>query len=582
MRSMKTRGCIVKRCVVPIAFLLLMVGAAAAQKKNNPPAAKPAAPAAHAAPAQHAPAQSHGPSNNAQHPGGAQGSNHPGGQAGQHSGQAQAGQHGNTPAGQHGANAQVGQHGANAQGNNHQGGQAGQHGANAQAGKGQGGPAGQHGANAQAGKGQGGQTGQHGANAQGGKGQGGPNQHAGNQKPGHQPTRTTAKVGNHEVAKDKRGKVRDIKSAHGANIHRDLRGGRKVEKSLPGGRKVVATGKNSGYMQRPYINRNGREYVQRTYVVNGVSYTHVYSTYYYGGYPYYGYAPAYYYNPGYYGWAYNPWPQPVYYNWGWNASPWYGPYGYYYAPAPYYPASSLWLTDYLMAENLRLAYEAAAASGALEQNPYHVDQNEYASLGTLPGAAKETAAQFPAELKNQLAEEVKAQIAEDKAAAEKSGAAGSSAAAKSGEQAPPALDPKRTLFVVSSSIDVTGDDDQECELTAGDVIKRLEDTPGEDKDVQVEVKSSKKDDCKVGSKPRVLVSDLQEMHNQFREQLDAGLKKLAEKQGKDGIPAAPDTKTIAGEVPAPAPDSNAQSAVQKEVQDADQTEKEVESAGPSN
>jgi hypothetical protein len=560
---------LVRRCIGLLVLLVLVAVLVAAQQKKPAaqapkpaPAAKTSAPHT-AAPAQHqAQAPNRGPAGNTSHPGGpGQNNNRAVGPGGQHSVTGpQANKMGsNGQAGKPGTANQPNKGGMVNQGN--KGGQGGRPGTVNQGNKvGQGG---RPGMNNQANKG----------------GPGAKNAHP-------QPQRTTAKVGGHEVAKDSRGKVRDIKSAHGVNIHRDLRGGRKVEKTYPGGRKVVATGKNSGYMQRPYVNRNGTAYVQRTYVVNGVSYTRVYGTYYYGGYPYYGYAPAYYYNPGYYGWAYNPWPAPVYYNWGWNAYPWYGPYGYYYSPAPYYPASSLWLTDYLMAENMRLAYEAAAASGKLEDNPYHVDQNAYAALGTLPaGAAKDSPAQFPTELKNELADEVKAQIAEDKAAAEKSGASGTAkpgaaGAAKSGDQVPPALDPKRTLFVVSSSIDVTTDDDQECELTAGDVIKRLEDTPSEDKDVQVEVKSSKKDDCKVGSKPRVLVSDLQEMHNQFREQLDAGLKKLAEKQGKDGIPKAPDTSTVAGEVPEPPPDSNAKSELQKEVQDADQTEQEVQSAGP--
>ena len=70
-------------------------------------------------------------------------------------------------------------------------------------------------------------------------------------------------------------------------------------------------------------------------------------------------------------------------------------------------------------------------------------------------------------------------------------------------------------------------------------------------------------------------SDLQEMHNHFRELIDAGMKSLAEKSGKDGLPAAPDTSTKAGEVPAPAPDGNVDSELQQQQKDADQTEAEV-------
>ncbi len=73
--------------------------------------------------------------------------------------------------------------------------------------------------------------------------------------------------------------------------------------------------------------------------------------------------------------------------------------------------------------------------------------------------------------------------------------------------------------------------------------------------VNATVKSSKKDECAVGATVGIAVDDLQEMHNQLRIQMDAGLKELADKQGKNGLPAAPDTKTHGGEVPAPTPDT---------------------------
>jgi hypothetical protein len=64
------------------------------------------------------------------------------------------------------------------------------------------------------------------------------------------------------------------------------------------------------------------------------------------------------------------------------------------------------------------------------------------------------------------------------------------------------------------------------------------------------------------------------MHNQFRQQIDSGLKTLADNQGKNRLPAAPDTHTSAGEVPAPAPD-DVQAELQKQQADANQTETEV-------
>src|SRR5260370_35347177 len=87
--------------------------------------------------------------------------------------------------------------------------------------------------------------------------------------------------------------------------------------------------------------------------------------------------------------------------------------------------------------------------------------------------------------------------------------------------------------------------------------------------VDATVKSSKKDNCAVGVTVGVETGDLQEMHNQLGIQMDAGLKTLAEKQGKNGIPAAPDTKNQAGEAPPPAPDTNIPNALQDQKKEGD-------------
>jgi len=76
-------------------------------------------------------------------------------------------------------------------------------------------------------------------------------------------------------------------------IEHSAHGQRRIE-TVHNGRRVVSTGGHRGYMERPYLNRGGRAYVQRTYYVGGRSDVYAYRTYYYGGAPYYGYAPAYY------------------------------------------------------------------------------------------------------------------------------------------------------------------------------------------------------------------------------------------------------------------------------------------------
>jgi hypothetical protein len=374
-------------------------------------------------------------------------------------------------------------------------------------------------------------------------------------------------------------------------INHGVHGERRIV-STHNGRQVVSTGKRGGYSQRAYYSHGGNTYVQRTYYVGGQSYAYGYRSYYYGGYPYYGYAPSYYYGPAYYGWAYNPWPAPVTYGWGWGAQPWYGYYGpTYFQPYPVYPTAAFWLTDYLIAANLQAAYEAQAAAESGEVEPQQLGPQPadmIASLWTADpliaanleaaygpymlgaAAAKGNGTQLSPEVKQAISDEMKQEIAAEQAAAK-----GTQKAA-GGDEVPAALDHKIRIFVVSSNLDATTSDGVECGLTPGDVISRTGDTPDDDHMVDATVKSSKKDDCAVGVSVGVDVGDLQEMHNQLRIQMDAGLKTLAEKQGKDGIPAAPDTKTQAGEVPPPAPDTNVANDLQQQKKDADQAEAEAQ------
>ncbi len=56
--------------------------------------------------------------------------------------------------------------------------------------------------------------------------------------------------------------------------------------------------------------------------------------------------------------------------------------------------------------------------------------------------------------------------------------------------------------------------------------------------VAVEVVSSKPGDCAADFAATVQLTNLQDMHNQFREQLDSGLKMLARNQAR-GLPNSP-------------------------------------------
>jgi hypothetical protein len=292
---------------------------------------------------------------------------------------------------------------------------------------------------------------------------------------------------------------------------------------------------------------------------------------------YYQYVPAYYYRPAFYAWGYGPWGAPVVYTgWGWYGAPWYGWSGYYFAPFPVYPSAAFWLTDYLIAENLEAAYEAQAAANTPALDESQTAQSQSNTVVLSP------------EVKQMIAEEVKAQLAAEQSAATQinSSTTAPTLAPQQGantEQAPLALDPNLRVFIVATSLDVTASG-QACSLTPGDVLMRTENTPDKDNSVGVSVVSSQKSDCVGGSSFRLQVADLQEMHNHFREQLDNGLKTLADNQGKNGIPSGPAGKATDNpdfkRLPI-ALDLTATADLQKQTQDADQTEKEVRQASSS-
>jgi hypothetical protein len=363
--------------------------------------------------------------------------------------------------------------------------------------------------------------------------------------------------------------------AGGMQIDRGLRGERRIVTVRPDHSRVVSMGPHRGYVERPYIVRGGRTYVQRTYVVNNVTYVRVYRSYYYRGVAYYAYVPPFYFHPVFYGWVYNPWRVPVYYRWAWFIAPppWYVFWGPYFAPAPVYPSAAFWLTDFLLAESLRAAYEAgreAEANAAARAN--QPPPEAYQPPPPAPQGQGYTT-QITPELKDAIAEEVRRQLAAEQQSAT---TIPQPPAARGAEATPAALDPAQRLFVVSSNLAVPSMDGRDCELTPGDLITRLDDTPDNDNRVRASVSSSKGNDCRVGSTLMVQVSDLQEMHNQFREQIDSGLKTLAGNSGKGGLPPAPDTGTSAGEVPPPPPEANVDSALQAQQREANQTETQIQ------
>jgi hypothetical protein len=124
-------------------------------------------------------------------------------------------------------------------------------------------------------------------------------------------------------------------------------------------------------------------------------------------------------------------------------------------------------------------------------------------------------------------------------------------------------------------LNVTSDDGRSCSLTPGDVLK-LDATPAGDAIVaNLTVVASRKNDCPANADVAVTLEDLQEMHNGFRAELDAGLQKLRDQQGQGGLPAAPLSAITPPPRPLddlPQPATDAQTLVAGAQKEADQSE----------
>jgi hypothetical protein len=240
----------------------------------------------------------------------------------------------------------------------------------------------------------------------------------------------------------------------------------------------------------------------------------------------------------------------------------------------------------VISQNLQAAYaasaaNAAAANAAANSAPpagYSGGGSDQGNADPAP-AASNTAVTLTPEVKQMIADEVKAQLAAEQAAAAAPAAESAAApAAANTDETPAALDPNLRVFIVSAPLDVTAGG-QSCSLSSGDVLMRTENAQGQDNAVGVSVVSSKKEDCASGAAPRVQVSDLQDMHNNFREQMDSGLKSMADNKSK--FPNTPDPGGRTNPDGQAAPDLTAASDVQAQQQDADQAEKDVQQASSS-
>ena len=174
------------------------------------------------------------------------------------------------------------------------------------------------------------------------------------------------------------------------------------------------------------------------------------------------------------------------------------------------------------------------------------------------------------EVKQLVASEVTDQIA-----AEKNSDANSN---PDDNHVPAALDPKHSVFIVSGTLSEQTDDGQACSLTGGDILTRITHTPDANQNVRVLVTTGKKDDCTTGTQFSMSIQDLQDMYNDFQAKMDEGLQKLADNQGKNGMPAGPAAGRRNNPDGQTSPDPTAAASVQQQEQAANSAEGEVDQA----
>jgi hypothetical protein len=296
--------------------------------------------------------------------------------------------------------------------------------------------------------------------------------------------------------------------------------------------------------------------------------------------------PAIAFNTAYYEWAARPWSAPVNYRWRWDSEPWHRAYGNDFTPYASYSSLDEWLTDYVVSQNLRNAYDnwqaenapvqqqptaQSAGSATPEgprpywdtpddgQRPYWEEQPDKSgssddkSVPTQPKSPKKhqttpnsTAPQsrpsgedappvLTGQVKAQLNEQIKLQLAERQNPAMSAGA----------EDLPDSLKPGHTLFRVNTPLDVPAKvSGQNCSLRANDYIERTGDMD-QNGMVPVKVKVGGAFDCAIGMTTRVSVNDLEAMESEQQQALTDALLAASKNMGGDrGLPQAPATAPV--------------------------------------
>jgi hypothetical protein len=311
--------------------------------------------------------------------------------------------------------------------------------------------------------------------------------------------------------------------------------------------------------------------VSRTFVSGGhVLYTRVYQHHVWHqfgrAFAYETFVPGVRYPGVYYAWALAAWPHPVAYTWGWRAQPWYPMYGSLFTPYPVYTSPDLWMTDYIMAQNMQAAYQAQAAAyqaqtAAPAPEPLPPDDpsapaadSSFAAPAAQPGEpapaapagdappapqsgdAPSAAVATPPAMTPQVKAELNAQI---KVRLEEQQAAAATPATPTTQSTPPALRPNHVFFQVVQRLNVPSGPNSHCSLSANDYIKRTGGMSNDDWMIPVVVELSGPSDCPEGLQTRIGLNDLTAMENQQETQVMEAMQAASKSMGPNGPPSGP-------------------------------------------
>ena len=314
--------------------------------------------------------------------------------------------------------------------------------------------------------------------------------------------------------------------------------------------RVVRYGNASGTVERPL--RPG--FVSRTYVSGGrVLYTHVYRQHVWHqfgrSFTYEAYVPAVRFPTAYYGWALGVWAHPVAFSWGWRTQAWYPAYGALFTPYPVYASPDLWMTDYILAQNMQTAYQAQAIQPPPPAAADYVDPAAAPQAPSAPGgyvdpaaapdagasqedqaapAATEPPPAVTPQIKAQLDAQIKVQLEDQQAAAS------ATPATLTTQSGPAALRANHVFFAVVQPLDVASGPNRHCKLSANDYIRRTGDMSADDWMIPVVVELSAPSDCPEGLATRIGLNDLNAMENEQEAQVLQAMRAASRSMGPNG------------------------------------------------